>query len=62
MDNLICKMQTHARVCEENKLEEKKRLLRTLLKQFCSKRHEFEGSYRKSGEEYQDDILKDDLP
>ena len=23
MDNLICKMQAHARVCEENKLEKK---------------------------------------
>ena len=29
MDNLICKMQAHARVCKENKLEEKIRLLRT---------------------------------
>ena len=31
MDNLICKMQAHARVCEENieELEEKKQLLRT---------------------------------
>ena len=31
MNNLNCKMQAHARVCEENKLEEleKKRLLRT---------------------------------
>ena len=28
MNNLNCKMQAHARVCEENKLEEKKRLLR----------------------------------
>ena len=24
MNNLNCKMQAHARVCEENKLEEKK--------------------------------------
>ena len=32
MDNLYCKMQAHARVCEENiELEEK----RHLLKQFC---------------------------
>ena len=23
MDNLICKMQAHAKVCKENKLEEK---------------------------------------
>ena len=30
MDNLICKMQAHARVCEENiELEEKIQLLRT---------------------------------
>ena len=31
MNNLNCKMQAHARVCEENKLLEleKKRLLRT---------------------------------
>ena len=31
MNNLNCKMQAHARVCEENKLEEleKKRLLKT---------------------------------
>ena len=30
MNNLNCKMQAHARVCEENKLEEleKKRLLK----------------------------------
>ena len=32
MDNLICKMQAHARVCEENteELEEKRRLLTIL--------------------------------
>ena len=55
------KMQAHARVCEENieEVEEKKR---RLLKQFCGQRYEFEGSYRKSGEEYQDDVLKDDSP
>ena len=30
MNNLNCKMQAHAKVCEENKLElEKKQLLRT---------------------------------
>ena len=29
MNNLNCKMQAHARVCEENKLEEKIRPLRT---------------------------------
>ena len=28
MNNLNCKMQAHARVCEENKLEEKNLLLR----------------------------------
>ena len=28
----------------------------------CGKMCEFEGSCRKSGETYQDDILKDDLP
>ena len=49
-------MQAHARVCEENKLE-KKRLLRTPIETIL---HEFEGSYKKSGEAYQDDILKDD--
>ena len=49
-------MQDHARVCEENKLE-KKRLLRTPIKTIL---HEFEGSYKKSGEAYQDDILEDD--
>ena len=52
-------MQAHARVCEENKLEEKKRLLRTPIETIL---HEFEGSYKKSGEAYQDDILKDDSP
>ena len=62
MDNLICKMQAYARVCEENieELEELEGKKRRLLKQFCGYRCEFEGSYRKSGEEYQDDILKDD--
>ena len=53
-------MQAYARVCEENiELEEKKQCV---LKQFCGYRREFEGSCRKSGEEYQDDILKDDSP
>ena len=28
MDSLNCKMQAHARVCEENKLEEKQHLLK----------------------------------
>ena len=59
MDNSNCKMQAQAGVWEENKLEEK---MQCLLKQFCSWRCEFEGSYRKSGEAYQDDILKGDSP
>ena len=33
-----------------------------LSKQFCGWRYEFEESYRKSREVYQDDILKDDSP
>ena len=54
-------MQAYARVCEENieELEEKKR---RVLKQFCGYRREFEESCRKSGEEYQDNVLKDDSP
>ena len=62
MNNLNCKMQAHARVCKENKLEEK---IWHLLRKFCDKRWEFEGSYRKSGGTYQGDntdILKDDSP
>ena len=31
MDNLNCKMQAYARVCEENKLEK----IQRLLKQIC---------------------------
>ena len=64
MDNLICKMQAYARVCEENieELEELEEKKRRVLKQFCGYRCEFEGSCRKSGEEYHDDILKDDSP
>ena len=62
MDNLICKMQAYARVCEENIEEELEEKKRRVLKQFCGYRREFEGSCRKSGEEYQDDILKDDSP
>ena len=53
-------MQAHSRVCEENKLELERK--RRLLKQFCGYRHQFEGSYRKNGEAYQDDVLKDDSP
>ena len=39
IDNLNCKMQAHARVCEENKLEELELELNKkprLLNQFCS--------------------------
>ena len=37
MDNLVCKMQAHARVCEENiELEELEEKIQRLLKQFCS--------------------------
>ena len=61
MDNLICKMQAYARVCEEN-IEELEGKKRHVLKQFCGYRCDFEGSCRKSGEEYQDDIPKDDSP
>ena len=31
MNNLNCKKQAHARVCEENKLEEKTRPIETIL-------------------------------
>ena len=31
MDNLNCKIQAHARVCEENKLEEKTMPIETIL-------------------------------
>ena len=56
MDNLNCKMQAHARVCEENKLKlEKKRLLRTPIETILR-------LYKKNGKAYQDDILKDDSP
>ena len=60
MNNLNCKMQAHVRVCEENILEELEK--RSLLKQFCHYRYEFEGSYRKNREAYQDDVLKDHSP
>ena len=32
MNNLNCKMQAHARVCEENKLEEKTTPFETILR------------------------------
>ena len=50
-------MQAHARVCKENKLEKT-----TPIETILWLKVEFEGSYRKSGEVYQDDVLKDDLP
>ena len=31
IDNLSCKMQAHVRVCEENKLEEKRLPIETIL-------------------------------
>ena len=31
MDNLNCKIKAHARVCKENKLEEKMVLIKTIL-------------------------------
>ena len=54
-----CKTQAHARVCEENneELEEKTMPTETIMQL----KVEFEGSYRKSGEVYQDDTLMDDL-
>ena len=62
LDNEKCKTQAHARVCEENKLLEELELEKKqrLLNQFCGYRYEFEGSHRKNGEAYQDDVLKDD--
>ena len=62
MNNLSCKMQAHARECKENKLKLELEKKRCLLKQFCGYRYKFEGSYRKNGEAYQDDVLKDDSP
>ena len=56
MDNLNCKIQAHARVCKENKLEEKSD---AYWNNFAVNGASLnKGSYRKSGEEYQDDILK----
>ena len=52
IDNLNCKTQAYTRVCKENELK-KITPIETIL-------YEFEGSYRKNGEEYQDNILKDD--
>ena len=47
-------MQAHARVCKENKSEEQND---AYWNNFVVKGASFEGSYRKSGEMYQDDIL-----
>ena len=50
MDNLNCKTQAYARVCEENReleLEEKKRLP---VKIFCGQKIDFQGLYKKNGE------------
>ena len=35
VDNKKCKTQAHARVCEENKLEEELEKKRRLLNEFC---------------------------
>ena len=52
-------MQAHARVCEENKFKKMMPIETILwLKKWCK----FEGSYTKSGEVYQDDILINDSP
>ena len=50
-------MQAHAKVCKENKLKLEKM---TPIEIICGKRCKFEGSYKKSGDTYQDDILNDD--
>ena len=47
------KTQAHAKVCEEKMIP-----IETILQL----KVEFEGSYRNSGEAYQDDILMDDSP
>ena len=63
MDNLNCKMQAHARVCKENKLELELEendndtyWNNFVVRGVCK----FEGPYRESGGTYQDDIFKDD--
>ena len=60
MNNLNFKMQAHARVCKENKLEEKNDAYwnNFVVKEASLKDH----IRRKSGEAYQDYILKDDSP
>ena len=60
MDNLNCKMHAHARVYEENiELEEKND---TYWNNFAVKGASLKDHNRKSGEEYQGAILKDDSP
>ena len=44
------------------KLELEEKTMPIEIINFCGKRCEFEGLYRKSGEMYLDDILKDDSP
>ena len=48
-------MQAHARMCEENKLEEELELeeKRLSIESILQLSSEFEGSYKKSGETYQ---------
>ena len=62
MDNLNCKMQARARVCEENKLEYEKNDAywnNFAVKGVSLNDHIGRGEI---GEEYQDDVLKDDSP
>ena len=56
MDNLNCKTQAHARVCEENTLQ----ILPMEIILWW--RYKFEGPYSESVGTYQDNILKDDSP
>ena len=51
-------MQAHVRVCKENKLEELEEKNDAYWNSFAVT----EGSYKKSGEMCQDDILKGDSP
>ena len=55
MDNLNCKMQAHARVCEKNKLELEK-------SDFAVQGASLKDMYWKNGQMYQNDILRDDSP
>ena len=64
LDNLNYKTQAHARVCKESKieLELEENYDGYWDNKLCGKRSKFEGSYRKSGETYQDDTLKNGSP